>query len=247
MSYLLVIHHDRLWYPGGQLPRSEALDTTALRQRPIGEWQGQAAYLVTGYEPPAEELVSIRDFMASDEALFLLAGRARHLAHFEATHQYCGCCGARNHPEDTLGALRCSRCGHTVWPRIAPCVIVAIRRGHQVLLAQHRRHTDNLYTVLAGFVEPGEAVEMAVMREVREETGLAIHQIRYVASQPWPFPDSLMLAFIADYQEGEIQCDGHELTAAGWYDATQLPSIPRRGTIARQLIELALGQDIPDQ
>ena len=137
------------------------------------------------------------------------------------------------------------RHGHVVYPRISPCIIVAVRKGPAILLAAHRRHyqaEDPMYTVLAGFVEAGENLEQCVAREVFEESGIRVRNVRYVASQPWPFPHSLMMGFTADYQSGEIKVQDDELVAADFFEADRLPRLPPHGTIARRLIELCLAE-----
>ncbi len=123
------------------------------------------------------------------------------------------------------------------YPQIAPCIIVAIRRDDAILLAQHTRHRNGVHTVLAGFVEVGETLEQAVAREVMEESGIRVKNLRYVTSQPWPFPQSLMTAFMADYADGEIVVDKKELLTADWYRYDDLPLLPPPGTVARRLIE----------
>jgi NAD+ diphosphatase len=126
--------------------------------------------------------------------------------------------------------------GHLSYPRISPAVIVAVVKGDKLLLARARRFPPGLYSVLAGYVEPGETLEECVVREVREETGVTVKNLRYFDSQPWPFPHSLMVAFTAEYADGEIRIDESELLDAGWYAADALPSLPDPITVARRLI-----------
>ena len=123
------------------------------------------------------------------------------------------------------------------FPRLSPAVIMAVERGDKLLLARSAHFPTGLYSVLAGFVEPGETIEECVVREVREEVGITVGKVRYVASQPWPFPNSLMLGFSAEYLAGEIQPDPVEIAEAGWFSADALPSIPGRISIARRLID----------
>ena len=133
--------------------------------------------------------------------------------------------------------MLCSHCRERYYPQIAPCIIVAIRRDDSILLAQHVRHRNGVHTVLAGFVEVGETLEQAVAREVMEESGIKVKNLRYVTSQPWPFPQSLMPAFMAEYDSGEIVIDPKELLEANWYRYDDLPLLPPPGTVARRLIE----------
>lgn len=137
-----------------------------------------------------------------------------------------------------LSASRCPTCQTTFYPKIQPCVIVAILKDKQILLAQHHRHKDGMYGLIAGFVEIGETLEQAVAREVAEETGLTVKNIRYIASQAWPYPSNLMLGFVADWADGKITADESELTDARFFEFDHLPKIPNVGTIARQLIEI---------
>ncbi|CAJ0995702.1 NADH pyrophosphatase [Sodalis praecaptivus] len=137
----------------------------------------------------------------------------------------------------TEWACLCDHCHERYYPQIAPCIIVAIRRDDQILLARHSRHRGDIYTVLAGFVEVGETLEQCVAREVMEETQVQVKNVRYVTSQPWPFPHSLMMAFMADYDRVDIQHDPRELLDAGWYRYDALPLPPPPGTVARRLIE----------
>ena len=136
----------------------------------------------------------------------------------------------------------CPNCRQRYYPQIAPCIIVAIRRGDEILLAQHKRHRNGIHTVLAGFVEVGETLEEAAAREIMEESNVRIKNLRYVASQPWPFPHSLMMAFMADYAGGELKHDPKELLNADWYRYDNLPQLPPPGTVARRLIEDAVAQ-----
>jgi NAD+ diphosphatase len=152
-------------------------------------------------------------------------------------NRFCGACGAPLAMRSDVRAKECTACGRLVFPRISPAIIVAIERGARLLLARSARFAEELYSVLAGFVEPGETLEEAVYREVKEEVGITVKNIRYFGSQPWPFPDSLMVGFTAEYDAGEIAIDGEEIVAARWFAADQLPSIPGPISIARRLID----------
>jgi NAD+ diphosphatase len=134
-------------------------------------------------------------------------------------------------------AKQCTACSSRVYPRISPAVIVAITREDKLLLARASRFKTGMHSVIAGFVEPGETLEECVRREVSEEVGLEIKNIRYFSSQPWPFPDSLMIAFTAEYSSGEITVDNSEIVEANWYKADELPEIPGKASVARKLID----------
>lgn len=238
-GYWFISHYGRLWLPNGEVPMGLAsqFGLTNKKALAIGEWQGQSAWLVCQNMP--QNMSSIRTLLSSsDQTLFLLAGRAVQLAEFFSSHKFCGCCGHEMYLSKTEWCCLCSNCQQRYYPQISPSIIVAIRNNDKILLAKHTRHNqDNLFTVLAGFVEVGETIEQAVEREVYEESQLHIKNIRYVTSQPWPFPNSMMLAFMADYDYGEINIDSNELVAADWYHYSQLPKIPEYGTVARRLIE----------
>lgn len=171
------------------------------------------------------------------EDLFFLAGKAYQILHWDRTHQYCSQCGARTENKMDERAKLCPSCGLVNYPRISPAIIVAITRGSEILLAKGSRFEAGFYSVLAGFVEPGETFEECVQREVREEVGLEVKNIKYFGSQPWPFPDSLMVGFIAEFASGEINIDKKEILEAGWFAVDQLPLIPGNGSIARSLID----------
>jgi NAD+ diphosphatase len=159
------------------------------------------------------------------------------IVNWRRDYQYCGRCGslARPHPEER--AMVCDRCQTMVFPRLSPAVIVLVRRGDRMLLARNHRFPAGRYSIIAGFVEPGETLEEAVVREVREEVGLRVRDLRYFASQSWPFPHSLMLGFIAEYAGGEISLDDGELADAGWYGPENLPDLPDGLSISRRLID----------
>lgn len=171
------------------------------------------------------------------EDLIWIAGRANHLVYWHRVHRYCGRCGHRTQDKAEERALVCATCGLVNYPRLSPAVIVAVTRGDRILLARNKRFRRPFYSVLAGFVEPGEDLEACVKREIREEAGIAVRNIRYFGSQPWPFPDSLMIGFTAEYAGGEITVDDVELTHADWFTRDNLPRIPPSLSIARQLID----------
>ncbi|SFN75125.1 NAD+ diphosphatase [Izhakiella capsodis] len=236
-GWWIVSHEHKLWLPKGDLPYGTAADFSLAGGRglQIGEWQGDSVWLVRANK--SENMGSVRQLIDIDPGLFQLAGRGVQLAEFYRSHHWCGYCGHEMHLSKTEWASLCSHCRQRYYPQIAPCIIVAIRRGEEILLAQHNRHRNGIYTVLAGFVEVGETLEQAVAREVMEESNLSVKNLRYVTSQPWPFPQSLMTAFMAEYGGGELRHDPKELLDAGWYRYDALPLLPPPGTVARRLIE----------
>ncbi len=179
-----------------------------------------------------------RIFGAVDDEQFWVAGRAFQLIEFERNHRCCGRCGGPTVDKGEERAKLCPACNLVVFPRMSPAIIVAVRDGERILLAHSGRFPEGMHSVLAGFVEPGESLEHCVQREVREEVGVEVKNIRYFGSQPWPFPNSLMIAFTADHAGGEIQVDSKEILSAGWFPADALPPrIPDKISIARRLID----------
>ncbi|MBK0004506.1 MULTISPECIES: NAD(+) diphosphatase [Erwiniaceae] len=236
-GWWVVSHEHKIWLPKGEIPRgsAESFGLTGSKGSPIGEWQGETVWLIC--ESRTRDTGSLRQLLDQETGLFQLAGRGIQLAEFYRSHRWCGYCGHEMHHSKTEWACLCSHCRQRYYPQIAPCIIVAIRREDKILLAQHTRHRNGIYTVLAGFAEVGETLEQTVAREVMEEAAIKVKNLRYVSSQPWPFPQSLMMAFMADYDAGEINIDPKELLDAGWYRYDALPLLPPAGTIARRLIE----------
>lgn len=188
--------------------------------------------------PPGMYFEDLRRLLvAEDPMLFGLAGRARQVVAWAQDHRFCSRCGAPAAPHAQDRATVCTACGYTQYPRLSPCVIVLVTRGREVLLARSANFPRGMFSTLAGFIEAGENVEEALAREVKEEVGVSIGAPRYVASQSWPFPNSLMLGFHASWSSGEILVDGEEIVEAGWFDVGDLPMIPPAGSISRRLID----------
>ncbi|MGH9962383.1 MAG: NAD(+) diphosphatase, partial [Pyrinomonadaceae bacterium] len=184
--------------------------------------------------------------MALEDTLFAVAGRALQILHWDKTHRYCGQCGGPTQRLREEHARKCSACGLLYFPRLSPAVIVLVCRGRELLLGRSSHLPPGMHSILAGFVEPGENLEQAVEREVMEETGIRVKNLRYFGSQPWPFPHSLMIGFMADYAGGELQVDHAELEDGGWYSIDNLPLLPPKISIARKLIDAFLeGQEQP--
>lgn len=172
-----------------------------------------------------------------DEDLFMLGGRAIQIVEWDRTHQYCGHCATPTTQLPHERAKRCPKCGLVNYPRLSPAIIVLVWRGEELLLARAHRFPPGMYSVLAGFVEPGESLEETVVREVREEVGIEVKNIRYFGSQPWPFPNSLMIGFTATYGSGDIALEPQELVDAAWFSKHNLPQLPPQLSIARKLID----------
>jgi len=218
------------------------LKLMTTRQHYLGQLEGRHCYavdLAEGVVPPAGMIFQgLRQIYGRvDEDLFGLAGRALQILEWDRTHQFCGRCGSPMRNMATERAKECPQCGLLQFPRLSPAVIVLIERGRELLLARARHFASGFYSVIAGFVEPGETLEDAVVREVREEVGLTVKDIRYFGSQPWPFPHSLMIGFTATYAGGEISLNDGEIEEAGWFTADNLPNLPSKISIARRLVE----------
>jgi NAD+ diphosphatase len=176
-------------------------------------------------------------FSVLDDAHFALAGRALQLIDWDRTHQFCGRCGAHTEPHAAERVRVCPACKLSAYPRVAPAVMALVKREKQILLARSPHFPQGMYSALAGFVEPGESLEQCLAREVAEEVGVEIRNARYFASQPWPFPHSLMIAFVADWVSGEIKPQDGEIEEANWFEVLQLPKLPSKISIARRLID----------
>jgi len=214
------------------------------RYIPIGRINGNPVFSSV-FDPQEfnEPFVPLRGLhMELKDSLFWYIGRAGQLARWHHETRYCGICG--NPTELNQGEIskKCSECSHTVYPRLSPAIIVAITREYQgvpqVLLAKHRGR--EFFGLIAGFIEPGESAEQAVAREVKEETNLEISYVQYVKSQPWPFPDSLMLGYRAKLVSGEIKLQESELEEARWCSKDTLPNLPSTISLSRYLTELVL-------
>jgi len=180
----------------------------------------------------------IRDLFGQvAEELVGLAGRAGQIMRWDEAHQFCGRCSEAMEDKPDERAKSCPSCGLVNYPRISPAIIVAVVKAGQLLLARAARFPTRFYSVLAGFVEPGESLEACVVREVKEEVGIDVRDIRYFGSQPWPFPDSLMVGFTAAYAGGDITLDEKEILDAGWYTPDEIPQVPGKFSIAGRLIE----------
>lgn len=208
---------------------------------PVGHWQGRALWAFSVSEQdvsPTEHLSgNLYGLLGRvEEPLFQAHGRAYQLLHWLDTHRYCGRCGSTTEFIEGGRSLSCGQCALQVYPRVSPCVIVLVTKGDQLLLAAAAGFQKRFYSTLAGFMEPGETCEDAVRREVREEVGIEVGNVRYFASQPWPFPSQVMLGFFAEWRAGELNPDPEEIEEAGWFEATALPPTPPNASISGQLI-----------
>lgn len=226
------------------LPRSTQLPFAAPAPcHYLGQLDGQPVFtaeLAAGLEPgPAFYFQDLRRLLGVLDALhFSLAGRAIQILEWARSHRFCGCCGHATAPHaQGERAYVCPHCQFTSYPRINPCVIVAVGRGEELLLARAHRFNRPMFSTLAGFIEAGESAEDAVHREVLEEVGVRLHSLRYFGSQSWPFPGNLMLGFHAEYAGGELRLQEDEIAEAGFFHYRALPEIPPAGSIANALIQ----------
>jgi len=207
----------------------------------LGELDGEPCFAWhQGSAPPPDGAapVPLRQLfgaLADDD--FAVAARALGLTAWDFDHRFCGRCGAPTTRSTTERLRSCTRCGHGAYPRISPAVIVLVERDGRALLARNARFTLPFFSTLAGFVEVGETLEQCVAREIREEAGIELRDVRYFGSQPWPFSGSLMVGFTAEWAGGELVADPSELAEAGWFAPDALPPLPPPISIARALID----------
>ena len=218
------------------------LNIAPVRKQYLGTLRGSPCYSAEATsEAEVPEAMSFKElrslYGALEEDLFLLAGKAIQVVSWDQTNQYCGRCGAKTAPLEGERAKKCPACGLINYPRISPAAITAITRGNKILLTHNAAFKGNIHSLIAGFVEFGETIEECVHREIFEEVGLKVKNLKYFGSQPWPFPNSLMIGFTAEYDSGEISVDGQEITEAGWYEASNLPELPGKISIARKIID----------
>lgn len=249
-GYWLLTQGSQIYLKNSDVPQGKASKLNLVNQQgmSIGEYEGKTLWLVaevTGNEIFLADLTatSLRSQLSQPEELFNLLNKGVALNHFWNSHRFCGKCSQPTRmtlPAEV--AIECTACHYRTYPVICPSIIVAIRRSREILLANHNRHIDErLYTTLAGFVEVGEPLETTVRREVFEEVGISIKNIQYFASQPWSFPNSLMIGFLAEFSEGDIQLQKEEIADAQWFNCDEkLPNLPPEGTIAYKLIQETL-------
>lgn len=214
---------------GAQIPLPNALGRPCL-----------AYDLPAGFRPPpGYALLGLRAlFDRIPGELFRVAGTALQKVEWLRTHGFCSRCGHATERHPVHQAMVCPSCGHLHFPRLAPAVIVLVERGREMLLARSPGFPEGVYSTVAGFVEPGESLEEAVHREIREEVGVEVADLRYFGSQPWPFPHSLMIGFVARWAGGEIRVDGDEIEDARWFTPEDLPPrLPTQVSIARRLVD----------
>jgi len=205
-----------------------------------------AAEIASGAPLPQEmKYASVREMfgLLPDDELAVAAYAVR-IIEFARTTRYCGRCGTKTRQLRTERAQFCTDCNLITYPRISPAIVVLIQKGDRILLARSPHFPVGMHSLIAGFVEPGESLEQTVYREVLEEVGITIKNLRYVASEPWPFPNSLMCGFVAEYDKGEIAIDNNEIVSAGWFDRDNLPVLPSPMSLSRALIDAWVTGDL---
>ncbi|MCX5590733.1 NAD(+) diphosphatase [Alcaligenes endophyticus] len=228
--------------PGPDLQAKLGLDTSQWQI----VWPGQTAQLCTKLAadhpaPDGYEFHKLRTVIHHAGTQGGVLSRAAQVAEWARSHRYCGVCGTGMQQSSTELCFHCPGCGFSAYPRISPAMMILIKRDNKVLLARHSHYATQRYSALAGFVEAGESLEQTIHREVMEEVGLKVNNIRYFGSQSWPFPHSLMVAFTADYEAGDLCLQADEISDAQWYGPNDaLPEIPGNDSIAGRLIRANL-------
>ena len=224
----------------------EDLNIHLVRKQYMGTFLGHGCYSAeVAPETNAPESMAFMDlrhlYEILEEDLFLLAGRAIQIVNWDKNHSFCGKCGIPTEIMDNEMAKICPECGFISHTRIAPAVITAIIKDEKLLMAKHSYGLKNIYGLVAGFIEAGETLEEGVQREIMEEVGLKVKDIKYFGSQPWPFPNSLMIGFTATYDSGEIKVDGNEILDAKWFEVDEVPRTHSNMSIASDLIKWYIG------
>jgi NAD+ diphosphatase len=246
--WIVLDERQRALLVDGAIPTGTEPPTDETVRHLLGLENGTPVWTVqapAGAEvPEGGEWVDLRALYGRvDEPDWVLAGRAAQVVAWDRDHRYCSRCGEATVTHPTDRARQCPSCRHMAYPRLTPAIITLVERDGQALLAWGRQFPVRFFSALAGFVEPGESLEECVRREVREEVGLEVTDIRYFGSQPWPFPHSLMVGFHARWASGEIEIDEGEIVEAGWFGPDELPPVPRGGmSIAGWLIDDWLGR-----
>ena len=205
----------------------------------LGHYEGRSCFALAAKGKPAEgfQSIGLRNLLGRTKAsLFYLAGRAQQVIDWSQSHQFCGRCGERMQHHQQDRAMTCPSCRLVSYPRLSPSIIVLVTRGDEILLARNANWPQGMYSTLAGFVEAGESIEQTLHREVFEEVGLRVKNLKYFGSQSWPFPNSLMLGFHAEYDGGDIVCQAEEIADAQWFTIDNLPQTPPKTAISGWLI-----------
>lgn len=247
-AYWVIIQDNKLILQSGvampTLPFGELPDWLAAPAAPltIGSWRGSPLRIFSvdkncTVHPPfiAEALNAVIQTM--DNATLCIGGLARQILHWDQQSRFCSLCGGDTETFTTEWGRKCSACNAKQFPRISPCAIVLVRRDDEVLLVRNAAWPEGRYSLAAGFLNLGESLEDCAAREVKEETGIDITDIKYVGSQSWPFPSQIMVGFVSTYAGGELVVDHNELEDARWFPVSNLPTLPPTRSIARRIID----------
>jgi NAD+ diphosphatase len=224
------------------------LGLPVVREQYLGMLEGTHCFSIElpadAKAPEGMEFVDLRKAHSEiSEGCFELVNKAVQVMEWDRTNQFCSRCGTEIYRKPGERGKECPDCGELFYPRISPAIIVLIRNGSKVLLARSHNFPQGIYSLIAGFVEPGETAEAAVAREVWEEVGIRVKNITYFGTQAWPFPNSLMIGFTAEYDSGDIQPDGFEIEDAKWFSAEELPALPGKISISSKLIDHFLKEE----
>ena len=251
---LAFAFHDAMILVGGPddapvIPEASALDEMGMgaSRHYLGELNGTACVAVLLADgtpvPDGWRYAGLRSlFFRLPEALLAIAARAFQVVEWDRTHRYCGRCGTPTRNKTGERAKECPACGYVAYPRVTPAMMVLVTRGRELLLARAQHFPAGMFSALAGFVEPGETIEDCIRREVREEVGIEVSDIRYFASQSWAFPHSLMIAYNAEYAGGELSPDPTEIAEARWFAWDEVPKLPPSISISRRLIDATVAR-----
>ena len=244
--WLVVRGNDLLVRGGAANPELPGTDSPWQEGLYLGQWDGRPCRLVhLGREAPLPEGLRAESLLTAEPALPIellsLGGLGRMVWHWVRHSRHCPACGAPMERLPGEWGRSCAGCKTTLFPQVAPCAIVLVRRPGEVLLTRKPEWAANRYSLVAGFLDFGECLEEAATREVAEETGVRVANVRYVGSQCWPFPSQLMAGFVADYVDGEVQVDTRELADARWFPLDALPDLPPKRSIARYILDTELG------
>lgn len=252
-SYIFIVDNkNNIFILNNQIPTYSQIDKNIINSTALflyGYINDVACYCCFDDNSQNYNSLTIQNIKTSYQILnlehFQASLLANHIVYWLRTHKFCGLCGNENHFSNKELSLQCTSCNNTTYPSIAPCVIGLIYNEDKILLAKNNNNTSNIYSCIAGFVNPGESLERALEREVYEEVGLKIKNIRYISSQQWPFPHSLMMGFTAEYDSGEIKIDYNELSDARWFKINELYQInlPSEISIAHHLIKYGISNN----
>lgn len=237
---LLQIDHDGVCHiPEGDTPPIAInCDTTIHTISPMQDGREVRACSVDSpIEEDGYEMCPLRQsFFKLSLPIYLKAGKCEEIVYWDKNTKYCGVCGSPMAMHTDI-SKKCTVCGKVIWPSLSIAVITLVHRGDEILMVQSRNFKGNYYGLVAGFIETGESAEEAAIREIREETGIEVKNLKYARSQPWPYPSVLMIGFTAEYASGDIRLQYSELADGGWYHRDHLPTLPGEMGVARQMIE----------